>query len=60
MIRRSAKNEGQGALKDLKGKIKQKAGRAANRPDIHDEGTADRAEGKVQRKVGQIQRVFEK
>jgi uncharacterized protein YjbJ (UPF0337 family) len=60
MLKRSTKNESKGAAKDIKGRMKEGAGRAMNRPDIQDEGTADRAEGKVQKKVGQIQRVFDK
>jgi uncharacterized protein YjbJ (UPF0337 family) len=46
--------------KELKGKIKEEAGRAMNRPDLEDKGTADQAEGKVQEIVTQIQRGFEK
>ncbi|MFN7141311.1 MAG: CsbD family protein [Limisphaerales bacterium] len=60
MIKRSTENETKGGAKDLKGRIKEGVGRAMNRPDIEDEGTADRAEGKIQKKVGQVQKVFEK
>ena len=50
--------EGHG--KELKGKIKEGAGKAVGNPDLRDEGRADQAEGKVQRKVGEVKKVFGK
>ena len=59
-VRESTKDQVKGSARELKGKVKQGVGRAARRPDIEAEGTVDRASGKVQKKVGQIKRVFEK
>ena len=43
---------------DVKGTIKEKIGRATNDPDLEDEGTAEKIGGKVQKKVGDVEKVF--
>jgi len=48
------KDEAKGAAKDIKGAMKQAAGRATADPRLEDEGTADRIEGKVQKGVGAL------
>ena len=58
-MKRSTKDKAKGSAKEFKGKIKEKAGRATDNPDMEDQGTMDRAEGKVQRKIGEIEDVFE-
>ncbi len=50
----------EGALHEAKGKIKEKAGQATKNPNLEAEGQAEKVGGKVQKKVGQIERVFEK
>jgi uncharacterized protein YjbJ (UPF0337 family) len=50
----------EGKLHELKGKAKEVAGKIANNPDLADEGQAEKIGGKVQKKVGQIEKVFEK
>jgi uncharacterized protein YjbJ (UPF0337 family) len=55
----STKNEVKGKIHEVKGKIKEKAGRATNNPRLEDEGTDEKIAGKVQRKVGQVQKVVE-
>ncbi len=47
-----------GGLREAKGKIKETAGEATGNPDLRDRGTAEKAGGKVQRKVGEIKKVF--
>ncbi len=42
----------------IKGKIKEVAGKAVGNPKLRDEGRADQVEGKVQKKVGEIEKVF--
>ncbi len=49
-----------GAIDQTAGKIKEKAGQATDNPDLHDEGTAEKTGGKVQSKIGDIKKVFEK
>jgi len=48
------KDEMKGAGKDIKGSVKEAAGRATNDPDLEAEGSADRVEGKVQKGVGAL------
>ncbi len=48
------KDQMKGAGKDMKGSVKEAAGRATNDPDLEAEGTADRVEGKVQKGVGNL------
>ncbi len=54
----STKNEVKGKLREVKGKIKEGIGRRTNDPDLMDEGTAEKIDGKIQKKVGQIGKVF--
>jgi len=48
-----------GALHELKGKTKEKAGKIANDPDLQAEGTGEKIAGIVQKKVGQVENVLE-
>ena len=57
-MKTSTKDQIKGAAKETKGEMKQQAGKAMNRPDIEDEGRQDEAGGKVQKKVGEIKKVF--
>jgi uncharacterized protein YjbJ (UPF0337 family) len=56
----STKDKVEGALHQAKGAVKEKVGRATNDPDLEDEGTAEKLGGKVQKKVGDIEKVLEK
>ncbi len=56
----STKDKAAGKVHDLKGTLKEKVGRATNNPDLEDEGTAEKVGGKVQKKVGDVEKVFEK
>ena len=49
-----------GAFHEAKGKVKETAGKATNNPNLEGEGTAENLGGKVQKKVGQVEQVFEK
>jgi uncharacterized protein YjbJ (UPF0337 family) len=55
----STKDKAAGTAKELKGKVKEAAGKAAGNPNLRDEGRADKAEGKIQKKVGDVEKVFE-
>jgi uncharacterized protein YjbJ (UPF0337 family) len=59
-MKQSSRNQAEGTLHEVKGKVKEKVGRATNNPNLEDEGTDEKVEGKVQKKVGQVERVFEK
>ena len=49
-----------GSFHEVKGKVKEKAGQAAHNPNLEDKGTAENLAGKVQKKVGQIEKVLGK
>jgi uncharacterized protein YjbJ (UPF0337 family) len=48
-----------GGFREAKGKVKEKAGNATGNPNLRDRGTAEKAGGKVQRKIGDLKKVFE-
>ena len=48
------KDEMRGAAKDIKGSMKEAAGRATGDTRLEDEGTAQRAEGKLQKGIGNL------
>ena len=50
----------EGAVHEAKGKIKEKVGQVINNPDLAAEGQDENIAGKVQKKVGEVKRVFEK
>jgi uncharacterized protein YjbJ (UPF0337 family) len=39
--------------------VKEKAGDATGNPNLRDRGTAEKAGGEVQRKIGYLKKVFE-
>jgi uncharacterized protein YjbJ (UPF0337 family) len=54
----STKDKIEGAAHDVKGTIKEKVGQATNDPDLQDEGTAEKIGGKVQKKIGDVEKVL--
>ena len=59
-MKSSTTDQVEGKVHEVKGAVKEAVGKAAGRPDVQDEGTAERITGTVQKKVGQIKKVFEK
>ena len=59
-MKSSTQDKAEGTAKDLKGRAKETAGRTVGNPNLQDEGTADRVEGKVQKKTGDVKKVFGK
>jgi uncharacterized protein YjbJ (UPF0337 family) len=59
-MKSSTKDRVKGRMEEAKGKVKEKAGRATGNPDLQDRGTGEKIGGKVQRKVGEIKKVFGK
>jgi uncharacterized protein YjbJ (UPF0337 family) len=58
-MKSSTKDKVKGAFKEAKGNVKEKAGKATGNPDLRDRGTLEKAGGKVQRKIGDVEKVFE-
>jgi uncharacterized protein YjbJ (UPF0337 family) len=54
----STKDKIKGGFKEAKGKAKEKAGEATRNPDLRDRRTAEKAGGKVRRKIGDVKKVF--
>ena len=59
-MRQSTKDEAKGKFHEVKGKVKEKVGRATNNPDLEAEGQGEKIGGKVQKKIGQVEKVLEK
>jgi uncharacterized protein YjbJ (UPF0337 family) len=59
-MKSSTKDQVAGKVHEIKGKVKEKAGRASNNPRVEEEGTDEKVGGKIQKKIGQIEKVFEK
>jgi uncharacterized protein YjbJ (UPF0337 family) len=49
-----------GKLHEVKGDLKEKAGQVTNNPNLAAEGQDEKLGGKIQKKIGQVEKVFEK
>jgi uncharacterized protein YjbJ (UPF0337 family) len=56
----STKDQAQGKFHEVKGKVKEEIGHATDNPEKAQEGHDEKVAGKVQKKVGDIKKVFEK
>jgi len=56
----STEDKAKGTAKEAIDKKKKKAGQVVGNPDLEARGTAEKVEGKVQQKVGDVKKVFEK
>jgi uncharacterized protein YjbJ (UPF0337 family) len=56
----SSENKIKGNFHEVKGTIKEMVGKVVANPDLEAEGKAEHNAGKVEKKVGQIKKVFEK
>jgi uncharacterized protein YjbJ (UPF0337 family) len=59
-MKSSAENEITGKLHVVKGGIKKKVGQLMNDPGLEGEGIGEQIAGKVQQKIGQVQKVVKK
>jgi uncharacterized protein YjbJ (UPF0337 family) len=60
IMKDSTKDKIEGTAHAVKGAVKQKLGSATNNPALESEGKGEKAAGKVQKKVGEIEKVAEK
>lgn len=58
MINQSSKDRATGKAHEIKGKIKEETGRMTNRPDVQEKGADEKIAGKVQRKIGEVEKVL--
>jgi uncharacterized protein YjbJ (UPF0337 family) len=59
-MKSSMKDKADGTLHELKGKVKEVAGKLTNNPKLEAEGAGEKIVGKVQRKIGQAEKVLGK
>jgi uncharacterized protein YjbJ (UPF0337 family) len=59
-MKSSTTDQVKGDLHQTKGKVKEKVGQAIGNPDLEAEGQNENLAGKIQKKVGQIEKVLEK
>ena len=59
-MKSSTKDQAEGTFHQLKGKVKEVAGKLSDNPKLEAEGTAEKIAGKVQEKIGQVNKVFGK
>ena len=59
-MKESTKDGLKGEAHEVKGSVKETAGQLTNNPTLTNEGQAEKLAGKVQKKVGQVEEVFEK
>jgi len=59
-MKQSTKDQIEGAVHELKGKAKQTVGQITKNPNLAADGDDEKLAGKIQKKVGQIEQVFEK
>jgi uncharacterized protein YjbJ (UPF0337 family) len=57
-MKQSASDKARGEFHEVKGKVKEKIGRATNNPDLETEGQSEKISGKVQKKIGQAEKVL--
>ena len=56
----STKDKAEGKFHEMKGKVKKQAGQLTNNPSLETEGTVEKAAGKVQGIIGQVEKALEK
>ena len=59
-MKQSAKDAAKGTFHEVKGKVKEKIGKATNSPDLEAEGQAEKVGGKIRKKIGQVEKVLGK
>jgi uncharacterized protein YjbJ (UPF0337 family) len=59
-MKKSTTDQVEGAVHSLKGQAKEKVGEVVGNPKLETEGKAERLAGEIQKKAGQIEKVFEK
>jgi uncharacterized protein YjbJ (UPF0337 family) len=59
-MKASTKDQTEGTFHELKGKIKEVAGKLTDNPKLEGEGLGEKVAGKVQNKIGQVEKVLEK
>jgi uncharacterized protein YjbJ (UPF0337 family) len=59
-MKSSTKDQAEGTFHEVKGKVKEVAGKLSDNPDLEAEGAGEKIAGRVQGKIGQVKKVFGK
>jgi uncharacterized protein YjbJ (UPF0337 family) len=59
-MKTSTKDQVEGKIHEVKGAIKEIAGKLSDNPKLEGEGTGEKIAGKVQGKIGQVEKVLGK
>lgn len=59
-MKSSTKDQAEGTLHQIKGAVKEAAGKISGKPGLEAEGKAENIAGKVQEKVGELKEVLGK
>jgi len=59
-MKNSTKDQVEGKIHEVKGTIKEIAGKLSDNPKLEGEGTGEKIAGKVQGKIGQVEKVLGK
>jgi uncharacterized protein YjbJ (UPF0337 family) len=59
-MKSSTRDKAEGTFHEVKGKVKEVAGKVSDNPELEAEGLGEKIAGKVQVKVGQVKKAFEK
>jgi uncharacterized protein YjbJ (UPF0337 family) len=57
-MKQSTKNKAKGKFHEVKGKVKEKVGRATNNPNLEAEGTGEKIGGKIRKKIGEVEKIL--
>ena len=59
-MKTGTKDQVEGKFHEVKGAVKEIAGRLTENQDLEAEGTGEKIAGKLQKKLGQVKTVFDK
>jgi uncharacterized protein YjbJ (UPF0337 family) len=59
-MKSSTKNQTEGAVHQFTGTIKEAAGNLSDNPKLKAKGIVEKIAGKIQEKIGHVEKVFEK
>lgn len=57
-VKPSTRDRISGKVHEVKGAIKQKAGKLTNNPNLEAEGQGEKVGGKIRKKIGQVEKVL--
>jgi uncharacterized protein YjbJ (UPF0337 family) len=59
-MKQSAKDKAKGKFHEVKGQVKERIGRMTNNSELQGEGFGEEIAGKIQKKIGQVEKVIER